>query len=245
MQEPKLTLNRCIDIARSAETTTAQLKVITGQIEDSNNDVHAVGKWKRSQNNFGTKRNNISDCKYCSGEHGWKKEYCPAFGKICEHCGKRNHFVAMCLRRKHAGKRDYTTKPHVNTVSNAYDDILCVDYDANGHLRIHTVSKSQYKPKIFAHITLSDQKITMQNDSGASCNVLPEKYVPPGTNIQQSNQPLTLYSKASLPVVGTCTLQIKNPKNHLCYEIPFVVIKGDYIPLLGSQAAQQMHLLTV
>ena len=62
----------------------------------------------------------------------------------------------MCLQRKHAGKRDYTTKPHVNAVSNAHDDILSVDYDANGHLHIHTVSKSQYKSKIFAHITLSD-----------------------------------------------------------------------------------------
>ena len=34
-------------------------------------------------------------------------------------------------------------------------------------------------------------------------------------------------------------------QNDLCYEIPFVIIKGDYIPLLGSQAAQQMQLLTV
>ena len=59
LQEPKLTLNRYLDIARSAETTTAQLKVITGQIKDLNNEVHAVGKWKRNQNNLGTKRNLI------------------------------------------------------------------------------------------------------------------------------------------------------------------------------------------
>ena len=75
----------------------------------------------------------------------------------------------------------------------------------------------------------------MQIDSGASCNVLPEKYVPLGTEIQHSKQSLTLYSKASLPVVGTCNLQIKNPRNALCYDFPFVIIKGDYMPLLGSQ----------
>ena len=90
-------------------------------MEDLNNEVHGVGKWKRNQTNLGTKRNFISHCKYCGGEHGWKKEYCPAFGKICEHCGKRNHFAAICLQRKHAGKRDNTTKPHVNAVSNTYD----------------------------------------------------------------------------------------------------------------------------
>ena len=208
LQEPKFTLNRCLDIARSAETTTAQLKVITGQIEDSTNEVHAVGNWKRNQNNLGTKRNFISDCKYCGGEHGWKKEYCPGFGKICEHCGQRNNFAATCLQRKHAGKREYTTKSHVNAVSNTSDDILSVYYDAKGHLHIHTVSKSQYKSKIFVHITLSDQKITMQIDSGASCDVLPEKYVPPGTKIQQSNQPLTLYSKASLLASAHCRSKI-------------------------------------
>ena len=44
LQEPKLTLHRCIDIARSTETTTAQLRVITVQTRVSNNEVHAVGK---------------------------------------------------------------------------------------------------------------------------------------------------------------------------------------------------------
>ncbi len=39
--------------------------------------------------------------------------------------------------------------------------------------------------------------------------------------------------------------RICNQKNGQCYEIPFVIIKGDYVPLLGAQASQQMHLLTV
>lgn len=84
----------------------------------------------------------------------------------------------------------------------------------------------------------------MQIDFSATCNVLPE-YVPFGTPIQTSQQPLTLYSKASLPVVGTCILQIENPENGMCYAIPFVIIKGDYTHLLGTQASQQMQLITV
>ena len=179
LQEPKLTLNRCINIARSAETTTAQLKVITRQTEAASTEVHAVGKLQRTHNQHVTRRTTISDCKYCGGTHGWKKEYCPAFGKMCHHCGKRNHFAALCLQRKHAGKRDYTIIPHVHAVSNPCDDILCVDYDEQGHLHIHTVSRSHYKSKIFAQMVLSNTKFTMQVDSGASCNVLPTKYVPP------------------------------------------------------------------
>ena len=44
LKESKLTLNRCIDISTSAETTTAQLNVITGQTEAASTEVHAVGK---------------------------------------------------------------------------------------------------------------------------------------------------------------------------------------------------------
>jgi len=47
-QEPKLTLKQCIDIARSVKTTTAQLKLIAEQTEESNNEVHAVGKRQRN-----------------------------------------------------------------------------------------------------------------------------------------------------------------------------------------------------
>ena len=58
------------------------------------------------------------------------------------HCGKESHFATMCLQRKDAGKRDYTTTPHVYAVSKSSDDILCVDYDAQGYLHIHTISES-------------------------------------------------------------------------------------------------------
>ena len=80
----------------------------------------------------------------------------------------------------------------MHVVSKSTDDILCVDYDAQGHLHIHTVLKCQYKSKLFAQIILFDQTITMQIDSGASCNVLPEKYVPLGTELQHSKQFLAL-----------------------------------------------------
>lgn len=45
----------------------------------------------------------------------------------------------------------------------------------------------------------------MQIDKGASCNVLPQKYVtPPGTLITETDRTLKMYSKSTLPVLGTC-----------------------------------------
>ena len=176
-----------------------------------NNEVHAVGKWQRNQNTTGPMRNVISDCKYYGGEHGWKKEYCPAYGKICDHCGKKNHFAAMCLQRKHAGKREYNTTHHVQAVSKSTDDILYVDYDAQGHLHIRTVSKSQYKAKLFAQVKLFFQTIAMQIDTWASCNVLPTKYVPLAQCAQPWNllnfQVLSRTSKLIFP-------ESKNPNDY-------------------------------
>lgn len=85
----------------------------------------------------------------------------------------------------------------------------------------------------------------MQIDTGASCNVLPQKFVPPGTNIVESDRTLKTYSKSTMPVLGTCRVSMRNPKNNKKYNAEFVVVKGDYTPLIGSRASQQMNLVTV
>ena len=45
----------------------------------------------------------MKDCKYCSKMHKWNMEKCPAYGKICDKCSKRNHFISFCQQK---------TQPH-------------------------------------------------------------------------------------------------------------------------------------
>ena len=85
----------------------------------------------------------------------------------------------------------------------------------------------------------------MRVDNGRSCNVLPEKCVPDGTEIKSTNQTLLLYNKTSTPVAGICKLHYKNPKNSKKYKADFVVVKGNCMPQLGSLVSQQMKLLEV
>ena len=54
-----------------------------------------------------------------------------------------------------------------------------------------------------------------------------------------------MYSKFTLPVLGTCRVSMRNPKNSKKYNVEFVVVKGNYTPLIGSRASQQMNLVTV
>ena len=85
----------------------------------------------------------------------------------------------------------------------------------------------------------------MHIDTGASCNVLPQKYVPHGTLITKTDRTLKMYSKSTLPVLGKCRVSMRNPKNSKKYNVEFVVVKGNYTPLIGSGASQQMNLVTV
>ena len=37
---------------------------------------------------------------YCGHEHEIKRKKCPAFGKTCTNCLKKNHFQAVCKFKK-------------------------------------------------------------------------------------------------------------------------------------------------
>ncbi len=85
-------------------------------------------------------------------------------------------------------------------------------------------------------------------DSRASCNAipaLPAKYVPAKATITPANNALIMYSKSSMPAISTTQLNNPNPKSSKRHLVKFVVVNGEYTPLLGLQAAQEMKLLTI
>ena len=92
---------------------------------------------------------------------------------------------------------------------------------------------------------IADELVKMQVDSGASCNVLPRKFLPRDSKIEKFDMKLTTYSKANLKLLGVAKVSLRNPKNRKKYRVEFAVIDEDYTPLLGSSAAQQMRLITV
>ena len=41
-------------------------------------------------------------CKFCARIHEFRKEICPAWGKVCTNCNKRNHFSRCCTSKQNA-----------------------------------------------------------------------------------------------------------------------------------------------
>ena len=44
----------------------------------------------------GTERHEIKECKFCGTHHRFRKEDCPAYGKTCLKCNRKNHFQQKC-----------------------------------------------------------------------------------------------------------------------------------------------------
>jgi len=73
LQVSKLTLKDCIDICRSYETTSHQLKEINQE------EVHALQPSRDKRPDTPIERE--IQCKFCTKTHAWNKYKCPAWGK--------------------------------------------------------------------------------------------------------------------------------------------------------------------
>lgn len=65
-----------------------QLEMISSFGKNETSDTAAVARITSSV---------IKDCKFCGGEH--LRQKCPAYGKLCNNCKKKNHFSKVCRLR--------------------------------------------------------------------------------------------------------------------------------------------------
>ena len=98
LREPNLTLAKGLEICRATEASRKQAQAMGSSSNSSHEtEVNLVRKFrhgsakdlkKPSQSNF------ITSCKFCGKSH--ERGNCPAFGKFCANCGRRNHDVSVC-----------------------------------------------------------------------------------------------------------------------------------------------------
>ena len=230
LQERNLTLQRCIDICKSAEITSSQLKSMGGQAEE----IHKVN-FSKKKTDGGSRE---IDCKFCGLRHQKIKEKCPAWGKVCLKCKRKNHFAKKCTKKG-------TSRKSVNAVTN--DDEYSDDNEVELIQTVETVGQiitSKNKKSIFAEMEIGANPVRFQVDCGATVNILPKKYV--GSNkIEKTSKVLQMWNRDKLKPEGTCRLIVKNRKTKKKYSVEFIVVKESLTPLIGASAAQQMKLITV
>ena len=136
----------------------------------------------------------------------------------------------------------------VETDPSSEEEILSVELSTeDGNVSTPEIinSVTDFPNKIYALMEIQGKPVRMQIDSGASCNVLPKKYLPGVAEIQKSSKLLTAYNKQQISVLGTARVSMRNPRTRKKYNAEFVVVDGNYMPLIGARSAHQMGLLVV
>ena len=95
--------------ARKIESKLAQRKML-GIVTPSALSVEAIlrnFKSKSKSQSKGFKSNtDYSDCKFCGKSHDRGK--CPAYGKVCNNCGRKNHFESKCTSKSNSERSGKT-----------------------------------------------------------------------------------------------------------------------------------------
>ncbi|XP_044179770.1 uncharacterized protein LOC122961215 [Acropora millepora] len=210
------------------------LSQTTEQEANAVNQKESSKKPKTTKGNDRDPRDQLStECKYCGNKHERKRDKCPAYGKTCSSCGKTNHFAAKCFKNSRESKNKRSHKFKRKKVNQLYDitessysseeEILSVSL----HHTANAVDMSNFKNKIFAHMEIANDLVRMQVDSGASCNVLPRKFLPRDTEIKKTSLKLTTYTKTNLKVLGVAKVSLLNPNNKKKYRAECAIIEED------------------
>ena len=133
LQERNLDLKKCIDLCRSSEAASSQIKNISGA-SSTTDDVHRLKvqptkpplKLKYDRNAKHHKHQKRKICKFCAGNHPLKKELCPASQKRCQRCNGRNNFATVCKKGQARGVHGLSEQPELDSDESSDYEFLAV-----------------------------------------------------------------------------------------------------------------------
>lgn len=212
LREKDLTLSKAVDFSKSAEISERQNKTFE-HVEETVDPVASRMK-----------------CKYCSYVH--EPRLCPAFGKACKKCGKKNHFAKVCNSAKKSVDNVINQTTGSRTDTDDFD-ILSVNGERGKEKRDWMVTA-----KIGSH------EARLKVDTGAQANLLPlsmYKRLRLSTPLEPSSTTLRSYGGATLEHMGKVCLdvQIHGQRGRLNF---FIMKKGRQA-LLGLEACEKFGLV--
>ena len=169
LREEKLTLEKAISMARASEASKGQIKAMgpnEQNIENQTVNEIRAGGGRQEKNPPRRPRlgsgSNKGKCTFCGSSHS--RGSCPALGKTCDYCQKRDHFAKVCRKRL----RDFGGKTiHVVAESEGSDN--------EADLLTFSVESSDECPSQddwHVSLKIADTRVNFKLDSGADCNVI-------------------------------------------------------------------------
>ena len=237
-----LDLDKCIRICQRHEATGHYLKELK-----PSETAHAVANSKpkalssnNSQNSHSKQDNNsqsqssstqIKNCKYCGGSHNRGK--CPAFGKECKQCGKKNHFAKVCK----------SGKPTNSNSKQKADEVI----EFSPVDLAYEISDARDSRQWFINVQHASNTLTIKVDTGATCNVMPMDIFQTLENVKltkaKKDEHVLSYSGHKIKILGKTSLCIEYLDKFTVHE--FTVVESGHTSLLGFPSCVSMGLVQV
>ena len=225
LRETYLTLVKAMSICRASEVSKAQLQTMsTSSNPGTSTEVHVIKR--RQADKYKAKENTklIRDCKYCGKTHEAKK--CPAFGKVCSQCQRRNHFALVC-KSKVVQAIDYD------------------DRDVENELFIGLLFIGDIQYKWQADVSLNGTRIRFKLDTGAQANVLPYQVYSKfarSVPMKPTNFVLTAFGNSKVWPMGTVVLTHTSGDER--HAVSFYIVDNIKSAILGQDACGRLKLVS-
>jgi transposase InsO family protein len=238
LQTRTLDLAKAIDICRSSEVTTRQLKDITSPDElkalkqrsarpSSQRSSSTRYRRHKSRDQQGRNRSPSAEprdsvqprCKYCNGTHKPSKDLCKAYGVTCAACGKKNHFASICRSKQSNEKCDSLIEESLLSLRSPADKRWYMNAQVDG------------------------LKMNFLLDTGSTANVIPMSALKllhrRLSDLKPSRSTLSMFDNTKLHTFGILSAQLTHNKTKIGFEADFYVAATE-TPILGVVACQKL-----
>ncbi|UYV79187.1 K02A2.6-like [Cordylochernes scorpioides] len=182
----------------------------------------------------------IINCRYCGSKHG--KASCPAYGKICTWCNRKNHFSKVCRLRIQKPKQMKVRAIQEQDESSDEAVLQLRRPYAAGNIKKH-----KWMVKLLFETANQAVSLECQLDSGSTCNIMSlddYRWVMQerSNNLDISNARLENFGGVILKPVGQKYLDCYFKENK--YNLLFQIVNINQKPLLSAKTIEDLNLVT-
>ena len=252
LREDNIDLTKVIKIGQAAEQTKAHAHKLK-ESEKAVNQLKFPKETPESSNHTNVikhNRNNmervIKDCGFCGGVHN--RGNCPAYGKECRNCMKRNHLAKVCRSRKVVKAIEKNDDPPEDDNDFFIDAITINDINSvkrggdNGNVsvEVNLNTSAEWTQTLQVDNSFIDFKI----DSGSQVDIIRYKdylQLQPKPVLHKTGVTLNAYNNTQVPVHGKCRCVVVY--GDIKVSTWFIVTDDNLSPILGLQSSEKLSLI--